>query len=167
MTLPLDSTDKIHSVYKDDGTFKVLTDGHPSVPAGFTELVFNQAGPIGPQGNTGPAGSTGPTGATGPQGDVGPAGPGYHLEWKFESSYSPYIPAGQQRTWFYQADIDTNTAWVITGVSYWNLYGSPPSPISMSHVQTAAYIIELFATNATDSEVQVGAGITSVRLVAE
>jgi hypothetical protein len=37
----------------------------------------------------------------------------------------------------------------------------------MSHVQTAAYIIELFATNATDSEVQVGAGITSVRLVAE
>jgi hypothetical protein len=162
MTLPLDGAGKIHSVYKDDGTFKVLTDAHPSVPAGFTELDFNQTGPTGPQGDTGPAG------VTGPQGDAGPIGPGYHLEWKFDSVYSPYIPAGQFRSWTYQPGFGTD--WVVTGVSYWNIYAGITVP--MSHGQTTgsdgtSVTVNFSATNTSDSEVQVGAGVTSVRLVAE
>jgi hypothetical protein len=57
MTRPVDSSGVVHSIYKDDGTYKVLTDAHPSIPSGFTELAFNQ---VGPKGDKGDKGDTGP-----------------------------------------------------------------------------------------------------------
>jgi hypothetical protein len=165
MTRPVDSSGAVHSIYKDDGTYKVLTDTHPSIPSGFTELVFNQ---VGPKGDTGNAGSPG---ATGPQGDVGPAGPvgpGYHLEWKFDSVYSPSIAAGDSANWTYLPGF--GTSWIVTGVSYWNIYAG--SVLPMSHGQSVggdgtSSVVTFHATNTSDGTVQVGAGVTSVRIVAD